>query len=188
MSTSHSSLQIFIKQPYLLEIPIEGTICSSLLQLLRDNWRTRKLNLLFYFIKLLSINGFIKNEEDYLKQVPLLFGCMTRRRAIDYISVFQKLKYTIIFTMKLCLFLGSKESSRTLNVQFCGSPQLLRTNNDCEGLHNDWNKLSTMDLLEEILLQLKIYFPFVISDHQLNLNQYQIDDYDTSLHVSDDEF
>ncbi|KAK4013890.1 hypothetical protein OUZ56_026442 [Daphnia magna] len=44
------------------------------------------------------------------------------------------------------------------------------------------NELSTMDLLEEIILQLKIYFPFVISDHQLNLNQYQIDDYDTSLH------
>ncbi|KAK4013741.1 hypothetical protein OUZ56_026293 [Daphnia magna] len=73
----------------------------------------------FHFIrdpikKFLFINGFIKNEKGDLEQVPLLFCCMTRKRAIDYLSVFQKLK--------LCLFLGSKESSLTLNVQFFGSP------------------------------------------------------------------
>lgn len=52
----------------------------------------RKLNLLFYFIQFLFINSFIKNEKGDLEQVPLLFCCMTRKRAIDYLSVFQKLK------------------------------------------------------------------------------------------------
>ncbi|KAK4017386.1 hypothetical protein OUZ56_032698 [Daphnia magna] len=51
----------------------------------------------FHFVndpikQLLSINGFIKNRKGHLKQIPLLFCCMTRRRAIDYAAVFQKLK------------------------------------------------------------------------------------------------
>ncbi|KAI9557241.1 hypothetical protein GHT06_017064 [Daphnia sinensis] len=42
--------------------------------------------------QLLSINGFIKNSKGHLKQIPLLFCCVTRRRATDYAAVFQKLK------------------------------------------------------------------------------------------------
>ncbi|XP_045023545.1 uncharacterized protein LOC123467841 [Daphnia magna] len=85
---------------------------------------------------------------------------------------------------------------------------LLKTNNDCEGLHNDWNKLaggpnlpfykmtlvleqlcqdlSTMELLEEIVLELKTSFPTVVTDHPLNLNDENIDNYDMSFE-SDDE-
>ncbi|KAK4015962.1 hypothetical protein OUZ56_030927 [Daphnia magna] len=127
------------------------------------------------------------------------------------------------------------------------SELLLRTNNDCEGLHNDWNKLaggpnlpfykmtlvleqlcedvklsqkllshekikahrkketqlknsilfalwtryqdnelSTVELLEEIVLELRTSFPTVVTDHPLNLNDENIDNYDMSF-VSDDE-
>ncbi|KAK4007401.1 hypothetical protein OUZ56_012558 [Daphnia magna] len=124
---------------------------------------------------------------------------------------------------------------------------LLRTNNDGEGLHNDWNKLaggpnlpfykmtmvldqlcedvklsqklllhekikahkkketqlknsilftllsryhenelSTVELLEEIVLELKTSFPTVVPEHPLNLNDENIDNYDMSSE-SDDE-
>ncbi|KZS14300.1 Uncharacterized protein APZ42_020384 [Daphnia magna] len=42
--------------------------------------------------QLFFINGFIKNDKSDSKQVPLLICCMTRRRAVDYIAVFEKLK------------------------------------------------------------------------------------------------
>lgn len=46
----------------------------------------------FLFSQLFTINGFIKNDKNEIKQIPLLFCCMTRRRAADYSAVFQKIK------------------------------------------------------------------------------------------------
>ncbi len=43
-----------------------------------------------------------------------------------------------------------------------------------------------MELLEEIVLELKTSFPTVVNDHPLNLNDENIDDYDMSFE-SDDE-
>ncbi|KAI9552683.1 hypothetical protein GHT06_020560 [Daphnia sinensis] len=62
-----------------------------------EDCRTWFIDATFHFVndpikQLLSINGFIKNSKGHLKQIPLLFCCITRRRAIDYAAVFQKLK------------------------------------------------------------------------------------------------
>nr|CAH0102456.1 unnamed protein product [Daphnia galeata] len=203
----------------------------------QEDCRIWFLDSTFYFMndpfkQLLSFNGFIKNSKGHLKQIPLLFCCMTRRRAIDYSAVFQKIKEIVPFleskglspTLKglfsllseniflpaptsAAIFTGAKPSSRrsvTLNlrqhttkkapIQFAilyssysalpiflivsvfdslrneAPPELeelleymdrnwirgkfwtpenwscynilSRTNNDCEGLHHQWNKLA----------------------------------------------
>ncbi len=43
-----------------------------------------------------------------------------------------------------------------------------------------------MELLEVIVIELKTSFPTVVTDHPLNLNDENIDNYDMSF-VSDDE-
>lgn len=43
------------------------------------------------FKQLFTINGFLKNEKKEVKQVPLLFCLMTRRRAVDYVALFNKI-------------------------------------------------------------------------------------------------
>lgn len=47
--------------------------------------------------------------------------------------------------------------------------------------------MSTMELLQEIVLELKTSFPTVVPDHPLNINDEEIDIYNMS-HESDDEF
>lgn len=49
------------------------------------------------------------------------------------------------------------------------------------------NEMSTMELLQEIVLELKTSFPTVVPDHPLNINDEEIDIYNMS-HESDDEF
>lgn len=43
-------------------------------------------------LQLFSINAFLKSESGEIKQFPLVFAFMKRRRANDYIAVFEKLK------------------------------------------------------------------------------------------------
>ncbi|KAI9562431.1 hypothetical protein GHT06_009861 [Daphnia sinensis] len=255
--------------------------------------------------QLFSINGFIKNDTGDLKQVPLLFCCMTRRRAVDYIAVFEKLKeiiplprvQRIVTDFERTIFVAVRKlfgncTHQGCNFHWCqallkkirdlklssaynkkgpnpirdfvfrllclaylpaekiptvfdglrdSAPQelarlleymdenwirgrfwtpenwssfnlLLRTNNNCEGLHNEWKidekkikahrkketstknsilftlwsryqatELSTNQLLEEIVLELRSSFPSVVSDHPMNINDDNIDAYDMSL-------
>ncbi|XP_045027834.1 uncharacterized protein LOC123466397 [Daphnia magna] len=65
-----------------------------------EDCKTWFMDATFYFVdepikQLFTINGFIKNDKNEIKQIPLLFCCMTRRRAADYSAVFQKIKEII---------------------------------------------------------------------------------------------
>ena len=48
-----------------------------------------------YFLLLFIMNGFITNSKTHPKQIPLLFCCMARMRAIVFFAIFQFVNFTI---------------------------------------------------------------------------------------------
>ncbi|KZS10266.1 Uncharacterized protein APZ42_025314 [Daphnia magna] len=73
---------------------------------------------------------------------------------------------------------------RTLDNWSCFN-LLTRTNNDCEGIRHQWNKLPTMDLLEEIVTELKSSFPSIVSSHAFNIANNDLNDqFDMSVNYT----
>uniref|UniRef100_A0A8W8N8K2 FLYWCH-type domain-containing protein n=1 Tax=Magallana gigas TaxID=29159 RepID=A0A8W8N8K2_MAGGI len=89
----------------------------------------------FHVVKLLSIHAFIRSGQ-HMKQVPLVFCFMSRKRKDDYYEILHQIDHLIPEQICLQSFVVDFEAATT-GVSLWLS---VRTNNDLEGWHNRLNR------------------------------------------------